>query len=150
MSQISSTCMWLRQLKPDYISVKYARMIYNIFTTFVGRVLVVHELIPPNTLIGCLSRLRVWNPSETLLYLYLVLPFYIQAVLFWNNYRRVFHLNGYQGWYDENDVIEIPEFILWSNIWSCPKWDIIQHILPDLWSYKWWDNIWYWCGESNW
>ena len=125
MSQISSTCVWVRQLKPDYISVKYAHMTYNIFTTFVGRVLVVHELILPKTLIGCISHLRVCKTSENILYLYIFFPFDIQAVVFWNNYRRVFHPYGYQGWYYENDVIDIPAVLLWSNIWSCQKWDTI-------------------------
>ena len=149
MSQISSTYLWVFQFKPDYISVKYVRMTYNIFTTCVGFVLVVHEIIPSNTLIGCLSRLQVCQPSDTLLSIYLVLPFAIQAVLFWNNYRISFHLHEHQGWYYDNDVIEIPAVLSWSNLWSCPKWDIIPQNLPDLWSYKWWNNIWYWYGESD-
>ena len=74
----------------------------------VGHALLVHYLISPNTLLGCLILLWVWHPDGPTIFLYIVLSFDLQTVLLLNNYRMECNIHGYQGWYYKNDEIEIP------------------------------------------
>ena len=155
MSQMSSTCARVCQLRPYYIHVKYVCMTHNIFWCVPSCVLwACSGSSPPN-----LSHNTPWFPQlPTSLsafrdsYFYLS-SFYLSlfkqcssGCIIWGN---VIFMDSKVN-IKKNDEIDIPVVILWSNTQSCPKWDIITQMITDSWSYQWWRSIWYLCGKSAW
>ena len=61
-----------------------------------------------NALLGCPSRLKVWQTYGPPIYLSLILFFALQVVFFRTHFRRKCNLHGYQGWYHWNEKNDIP------------------------------------------